>query len=155
MARLCPDADILSRVDAGLRFAVLWSDADVVKVRASAWNGQFGGAAEVYVGIGGLAEAAQNLDGFPRSLSDRRQLQFGEFGRATAGGAATMHFYCRDSAGHVLVEVRMESDRIGEIPAQTVFLVAVVEPAAIDSFVADLRRLEQDHRGTAYLRTSG
>ena len=60
-----------------------------------------------------------------------------------------MRSYCKDSAAHVLVEVRMESDRIGEIPAQTVFLVAVVEPAAIDSFVADLRRLEQDHRGTA------
>lgn len=64
-----------------------------------------------------------------------------------------MHFYCKDSAGHALVEVRMESD--GEIPAQTVFLVAAVEPAAIDSFVADLCRLEQDQLGTAYLRTSG
>ena len=140
-------------MDTGLRFAVLWSDADVVKVRASAWNGRFGGSAEVYVGIGGLAEAAQNLDGFPRSLSDERQIQFGGFGPAIAGGAATMHFYCKDSAGHVLVEVRMESD--GEIPAQTVFLVAAVEPADIDSFVADLRRLEQDQRGGAYLRTSG
>lgn len=142
-------------MDTGFRFAVLWSDADVIKGRASAWNGQFGGTADVYVGTGGLAEAALNLDGFPRSLSDRRQLQLGEFGPATAGGAATMHFYCKDSAGHALVEVRMESDQTQEIPAQTVFLVAAVEPAAIDSFVADLRRLEQDLRGTAYLRTSG
>lgn len=113
-------------MDTGLRFAVLWSDADVVKVRSSAWNGLFGGSAEVYVGIGGLAEAAQNLDGFPRSLSDKRQFQFGAFGVASAGGAVTMHFYCKDSAGHALVEVRMESDQTGEIPAQSVFLVAAV-----------------------------
>jgi len=143
-------------MDIGVRLAILWNDAYLVKVRVSAWNGQFGGSADSYAEIGALAKAAQCLEGFPRSPSDKRQLQFGEFGRATAGGAARMDFYCKDSAGHALLEVRIESDRRGGIPDQTVFLVAAIEPAAVDSFVSDLRRLEQGQRGdTAYLRTSG
>jgi hypothetical protein len=141
-------------MDTGIRLSVLWNQTDVFKVHASAWNGQFGGSADVYVGIGALAEAARSLEGFPRSLADRRRLQLGEFGRTTAGGAARMDFYCKDSAGHALVEVQMESDQSGEIPEQTVFLVAAIEPAAVDSFVADMRRLHKK-RGNAYLRTSG
>jgi Pyruvate/2-oxoacid:ferredoxin oxidoreductase gamma subunit len=72
-----------------------------------------------------------------------------------AGGAATLSFYCMDSAGHVSVEVRIASDHRGKTPAQSVLLVAAVEPAAVDSFVSDLSRVEADQQGTAFPRTSG
>jgi len=142
-------------MDTGIRVEVLWNDADIFEVRLSAWNGVFGGSANIYLGIGGLAESAERIKGFPRNSSDKRALAFGAFGPQVAGGAATMNFYCGDSAGHASVEVRIESDQPDKIPAQTVLLVAAVEPAAVDSFVADLRRLEADRRGTALLRTSG
>lgn len=130
---------------------ILWNDADLFEVCVSACNGIFSGSANIYVAIGGLVKSAQDLSGFPQNPSDRRTVQFGKFGHELAGGAATMDFYCKDSAGHSLVELRIESDHDGTIPAQSVFLVAAVEPAAVDSFVADLQQLEKDQRGTAFL----
>jgi hypothetical protein len=116
-------------MDTGIGLEILWSDADLFAVRVSAWNGLFGGSANTYVAIGGLVESAQDLKGFPQNPLDKRTLQFGEFGSQVAGGAATMDFYCKDSAGHALVEVRLESDHRGSNPAQSVFLVAALEPA--------------------------
>jgi hypothetical protein len=141
-------------MDREIRFEFLWNDADIVEVRLSAWNGLFGGSADIYVGIGELAETAAKLEGFPRDPSDKRTLEFGSFAPKAAGGAAMLSFYCRDSAGHASVEVKIESDDRERIPAQSVLLVAAIEPAAVDSFVSDLRRLEADH-GTAFLKTSG
>lgn len=146
--------DTLTRMDRGIRFEFLWNDADVVEVRLSAWNGLFGGSANIYVGIGELAESAGKLKGFPHNPSDKRILDFGSFAPKAAGGAATLSFYCRDSAGRASVEVKIESHNRERIPAQSVLLVAAVEPAAVDSFVSDLRRLETDH-GTAFLKASG
>jgi hypothetical protein len=145
-------------MDTGFRFEVIWNDDDVFKVRVSAWNGAFGGSADAYVAIGGLTEAAAKLDGFPLQPSDTRELQFGAFGPEWAGGAASMCFYCKDAAGHALVEARIESDHLrdhsGGNKAQSVFLVAPIEANAVDSFVSDLRRLEADQCGVALLRAS-
>ena len=142
-------------MDTGIRLEFLWNDADIVEVRLSAWNGLFGGSANIYAAIGELSESAQKLKGFPRNPTDKRILEFGEFGPKAAGGAAILSFYCVDSAGHVSIEVRIESETRGAIPAQSVLLVAAVEPAAIDSFSSDLSRIEADQQGTAFLRTSG
>lgn len=141
-------------MDAGVRFEVLWNDADIFEVRVSAQNGLFSGSANIYLGIGELAESAENLTGFPSNPSDKRTLDFEAFGPQVASGAVTLSFYCVDSAGHASVEVKIESDHRGKIPAQSVQLIAAVEAAAVDSFVSDLRRLEPDQRGTALLRTS-
>jgi hypothetical protein len=66
-----------------------------------------------------------------------------------------MNFYCGDSAGHALLEMRIEADHRGKSPAQAVILVAAIEAASVDTFVSDLRRLEADQRGTAFLKTEG
>ena len=94
---------LLTSIDTGIGLKILWSDTDLFEVRVSAWNGLFGGSADTYVAIGGLVELAQDLEGFPQNPSDKRKLQFGEFGSQSAGGAATMDFYCKDSAGLALV----------------------------------------------------
>jgi len=139
---------------AGVCFEVLWNDADMFEVRVSARNGLFSGSANNYLSIGGLVESAEKLRSFPRNPSDKRTLDFGAFGPQFAGGAATLSFYCGDSAGHASVEVKIESDHREKIPAQSVLLISAVEPAAVDSFVSDLSRLEADQRGRAFLRTS-
>jgi hypothetical protein len=138
----------------GFRFEVKWSDADVFDVRISAWNGAFGGSTSVYVPTGGLAEAATKLEGFPRHPSDKRELQFGAFGPEWAGGAVKMAFYCKDAAGHALVEARIESEHGGTPEAQSALFFVPVEASAVDAFVDDLRRLEADRKGTAELRVS-
>jgi hypothetical protein len=142
-------------MDAGVCFEVLWNDAHMFEVRVSARNGLFSGSANIYLGIGELAESAEKLRGFPRNPSDKRTLDFGAFGPQVAGGAATLSFYCGDSAGHASVEVKIESDYRGKILAQSVLLIAAVEPAAVDSFVSDLRRLEADQGAGRSLELPG
>jgi hypothetical protein len=139
-------------MDNGFQFDVRWHDNDMLEVCIGAWNGAFGGTVDVYVAIGELKEAAEALDGFPRSATDKREVVFGHFGHKWAGGAATMRFYCADGAGHAYVESRMESDRQVAGVTQLAVLVLGIEPAALDSFVEDLRRLEAQQAGTARLR---
>jgi hypothetical protein len=79
-------------MDRGIRLEFLWNDADIVEVRVSAWNGLFGGSADIYVGIGELAESAEKIKDFPLSPSDKRTLEFGAFAPKAAAGAATLSF---------------------------------------------------------------
>ena len=144
-----------SAMDTGFQFEFLWNDNDVFEIRVAAWNGQFGGSADVYVPIGGLAEAAAKLEGFPHQPSDTREIQFGAFGREWAGGGVSMRFYCKDGAGHGLVEARIESDYRAAHTAQSALLFAYIEAAAVDTFVTELRCLETKLCGTALLRASG
>jgi len=81
----------------------------------------------IYFGIGELAESAEKIKGFPRNPSDKRTLEFGAFAPKAAGGAATLSFYCRDSAGHASVEVKIESDHCERSPAQSVLASPVDE----------------------------
>jgi hypothetical protein len=141
-------------MDTGFRVEVMWNDVDVFKVRVAGWNGAFGGLADAYVPIGGLTEAAAKLDGFPCQPSDTREVEFGAFGPERAGGAVNMRFWCKDAACHAVVEVRIESDYGGTDKAQSVLLIASVEAAAIDNFVIDLRRVEAEQQGVAFLRAS-
>jgi hypothetical protein len=109
----------------------------------------------VYVAIGGLAEIAAKIEGFPREPSDSREIQFGAFGPEWAGGAVSMQFYCKDAAGHALIEARIESDYNGTRTAQSTHLLAAIEAAAVDEFAEELGRLETDQCGVALLRVCG
>src|SRR5712692_3063204 len=139
-----------SAMNTGFQFEIIWNDNDAFEVRAAAWNGQFGGTADVYVQIGGLA-----AEGFPHEPSDTREIQFGAVGADWAGGAVSMRFYCKDAAGHAFVEARIESDYSGAHTAQSVHLFAAIEATAVDTFAIELRRLETNLQGIALLRASG
>ncbi len=138
-------------MDTGFHFQFMWSDEDVLQLRVRASNGGFGGTTDVYVPIGGLVEAARTLEGFPRSPSDTRELEFGEFGPEMAGGAISLRFYCTGAAGRAFVEATVESDH-GEMKrAETAHFCVGVEGNAIDAFVSGLRRMETERGGTAHL----
>jgi hypothetical protein len=138
-------------VNKGFQFDIKWHDNDLLEVRIAAWNGAFGGAADVYLSIGGLRETADKLSGFPRNPTDKREVLFGRFGTGQAGGAVGMKFYCADGAGHTFVESKIESDNQIAGVNESVVLSLLIEPAALDSFVEDLRRLDAEKTGTACL----
>jgi hypothetical protein len=134
---------------------VIWQDEDLFDIRVSAWNGAFGGVAELYVAIGGIEELANKLAGFPRNPTDVREIVLGMFGREFAGGAVRMRFYCSDKAGHAYVESKIESGTESAGVVQYAIISMPIEAAAIDSFVIDLRRLERERSGTAILQGRG
>ncbi len=139
-------------MDIGFRFEVIYKDSYLLEVRLSAWNGAFGGAADLYVGIGQLEETAAKLKGFPNHPSDTREVILGDFGPKSAGGGVSMRFYCTDASGHASVESKIESDSLSGKPAQCVTLSLPIEAAAVDSFVDELRRLGADGTGIARLK---
>jgi len=142
-------------MEIGIKFESIWSDIDVVEVRIAAWNGEFGGSADVYVEIGGILMAAAKLEGFPHNTADVCDLEFGSFGLKTAGGAVTLRFHSRGAVGRTFVETTIESAHDEFDHAQRAILFAPVEAAAIDSFVANLRILEERLHSVAFLRLEG
>lgn len=139
----------------GLQFKVIYADDHLMQIHVSAWNGAFGGAAEVYVGIGQIEQIAGNLEGFPKDIRDAREVVLGAFGSQSAGGGLNMLFYCADQAGHTYVDLSIESEPSSTGKVQSVTCALPVEAAGIDSFVSELRRLGANRAGEAYLRGTG
>lgn len=141
-------------MDIGLQFEVIYKAEDLIQVRVFAWNGSFGGTADIYVGIGRLEEIAARLKGFPASVSDRREITLGAFGPNTAGGVE-MQFYCADASGHAYVELKIESGSLSGKTVQSAILSLPIEAAAVDSFVDDLRVPGLRKTGIARLEGAG
>ena len=139
-------------MEVGIKFQMIWHDNDVLNLRASGWNGSFGGIAEIYEGIGDLEAAASNLHGFPINPSDKREVTFGNFDRKCAAGGIKLRFHCVDGAGHSFVEATIDANYETGGTIQSVVLAMPVEAAAVDEFVRELQRLELDRSGTAILR---
>jgi hypothetical protein len=138
--------------DIGFQFEIIYKDVHLLKIRISAWNGSFGGTADVYVGIDQLKETATKLQRFPLDLSDVREVTFGGFGPKLAGGGVSMRFYCADRAGHTYVDSKIESGYDSAGKAQSVIMTLTIEPAAVDSFVEELGQLGADQAGQACLK---
>jgi hypothetical protein len=141
----------------GLQLKYLWHDVDVYEFEVAASNGRFSGAVKSYVPVGGLAEVATSLEGFPRHVSDAREIQFGAFGKESAGGGVRLRFFCKNSSGHAVVELRFESEDESDtgskwnLSEQTAHFFAGIEATAVDEFVGELRLLEEKQCGTASL----
>jgi hypothetical protein len=141
---------------AGLQVNFLWNDYDVIEISINASNGEFAGKTKAYASRGGLAEAASILEGFPRQISDTREVELGSFEPNSAGGGISMKLSCRDGAGHAALDLRIASEGPSaswwNCPVQSVHLFAKVEAAAIDDFMTELRRLDADQAGSTFLR---
>ena len=139
-------------MQASIEFQLIWHDNDVLNLRVSAWNGSFGGVADIYEAIGALETAASNLRGFPKSPSDKREVIFGNFHRNCAAGGIALRFHCVDGAGHAFVEATIDANYETGGTIQNVVLAMPVEAAAVDEFVRELRQLEVEHSGSATLK---
>jgi len=148
---------------AGLEFTYLYHDFDLIEVHIVAQNNRFRGSADVYEGTGELLEAAALLSGFPKSPQDTRDLTFGAFGPQFAGGAVRLEFFCKDLAGHPVIRATIETDsrRISTIgneldeAAERATICLNFDPAALDRFLLQLQKIEEEHAGSAILETDG
>lgn len=126
-------------LDCGINLEVIWFDQDIVEVLFTCSNGYFAGGAEIYLSHDDLPSLVEALRGFPSDGADTRLCEFGTFNPANAAGGVRMNFYCSDSAGHAIVEVKLRGDgckALGEV--ESVALRIAVEPAGVDAFLAEL-----------------
>jgi hypothetical protein len=146
------------RWKAGLEFKCCWFDAHVLEISVTSTNGEFSGVAHPYISHDGLEKAVAILDKFPENNLDTRELTFGGSGEQFAGGYVNLKFSCRDLAGHGVIEVHIESKNerrsssTWNQPSQFVRFFATIQPAAVDEFPKELRKLHQTREGTAWLQ---
>ena len=126
----------------GIHIVVLYDDEHLLKLRVSASNGVFAGQADVYADSDDLAEMAGILKGFPNGRNDAREFEMGTFDKNYAGGGAGFRFFCVDSVGHALAQVRLYADARREADVNDLATVHVpVVAASIDSFIEGLGRI--------------
>jgi len=128
-------------LEKGISWEVIWFDFDqnLTEIVVSCSNGYFSGTCEIYVSRDELAELANALHGFPSSGSDSRSVELGTFDPKYADGGVKMNFYCSDSRGHSIVEIKLRGDgckALGEV--ESVALRIPIEPAGLDCFLAQI-----------------
>lgn len=139
----------------GLAFEIAWIDDDLWELKVEGGNGRFGGSANLYTDRYTLVQAAEGLRNFPESRSDVRVLQLGATAPENAGGGARLRFRCLDAAGHVACDVYLRARAQHPTWADEVVEFSFsVEPAAIDSFVAEVGGLNATPSARAFLRSA-
>ena len=137
----------------GIKVEIVWFDQDVVECQFACSNRRFSGVTKIYFSRQGMPKMIDALEGFPSTPSDVRDLELGTFNPKRANGGVRLRCYCRDSAGHAVVEVTLRGDGcngLGE--PDSVALLFPVEAAAIDSFVKQIRTMDTKQLGaTAFL----
>ena len=143
----------MSPVAPFLEIAVVWNDPDMQEVVVSASSGNFSGQANLYAGPNELKEFAERLNGFPSSRDDRREFTFGQ-NDLSGYGIASLVFYCRDSTGHVAIEVALQSTQAYPLSGNESAVIVI--PAVIgdiDRFAAELRNINNRVGARAVLQS--
>ena len=139
----------------GLQISVLYTDSHLLKLRVYASNGVFAGQSDVYADCDALAELGRTLKGFPSSRDDTREFEVGAFDANYAGGGAGFRFFCVDSTGHALAQVRLRTDSRREADVNDMVTLHVpVVAAAIDSFVERLVLMAASPGESAFLEAA-
>jgi hypothetical protein len=119
----------------GLSIEVIWFDEHEFGVRCACANRRFSGITELHLADDDLLRLVETLRGFPRSGTDKRQVRLGT--TMPNDGCVSVSFYCTDSAGHAVAEVKLRAEAWGVEP-ESVTLRIPIEAAGIDSFLAQL-----------------
>jgi hypothetical protein len=136
----------------GLQVEVVYVDNEAMRLQISGSNGKFGGTAEIYVGVGQIDDAARQLLSFPVSVSDRRKIALGASGANSAGGMLVASFSSVDRAGHLRANLKIEAEADLTGNSESAQFALPIEAASVDEFVHDLRRMEKDRKGAAFLK---
>jgi hypothetical protein len=138
----------------GISLEVIWFDEveDFLEVVFSCSNGYFSGQSEIYVTCDGLLQLANALRGFPASAGDCRDFELGTFNPEHGDGGARMHFFCKDAAGHAVVDVKLRGNTckgLGEMPS--VALRIPIQALKVDDFIKQLHRVGKTIGASAFL----
>lgn len=124
-----------------LMLEIIWFDDDLLELRLRASNVEFAGQANFYAALDGPRDFANHLEGFPRTIGDVREYEFGSTNLPGYGGAR-VRFSCKNG-GHVAVQVAIHMNPMSEKDAaESANIRLATVPAAIDSFVSDLRHMQ-------------
>lgn len=137
------------RLLAGLEIAVADREPDYVLLHVFTSSFRFAGSTRVYLNPSRLAELAVELSGFPVDTRDERRFEFGSADLSAAGGFISVRLSA-SLTGVGTADVRIADDPRFSAAAEATFSFQVMA-AAMDEFVASLKRLGSDLDGCARL----
>ncbi|HWY98963.1 MAG TPA: hypothetical protein VNY36_07760 [Bacteroidia bacterium] len=134
-----------------IELKAVWKDDHMFELSITATNGYFLGTTQVYNTTEALSRFAESLFRFPKD-KDEHPIVY-EAGIKNGYAYFSMKFYCIDPAGHIGVQLNMESNDLKQISKakDTVTLEILVEPNAIDNFQRELMHLAKNQEGAAIL----
>jgi hypothetical protein len=141
-------------MDRGIRISRIWSDYDMVELTIDVADGTSRFVNRVYVGYRDLADTIASLDAFRTHVyGGILDVRFGEFGCEYANGAFHARFHFA-KPGRLYITCQQESDFV-EFAKKKVASCATMylcsEPALLDRFIDELRRLLTDAESEAHL----
>lgn len=140
----------------GLHLRVLWSDEDLMEVRARAGNGRFTGSADFYTALDELQSLAEALRGFPAAIPDERSVRLGHWDENSSVGGLELTLTCIRMNGEATARIRMRQYSGGKVDGdESASFLAKVEPAAVDRFVAMLASCGPRAGAEAHLALDG
>jgi hypothetical protein len=142
-------------IKSGIHLSVLYEDEHLLEFKVRASNGEFAGQVNVYADFDRLSEFADVLGGFPSGREDTREFEMGTFDANYAGGGVGFRFFCVDSSGHALVEVRLRSGLYSEARMSdgATFYIPIVA-AGIDTFIEGLKRMAANGGDSVFLEAA-
>ena len=141
-------------MDQGIYVTRIWSDDDMVELEIAVADGTSRFVSRVYVGYPDLADTISRLDAFRSHVHGGLfDMRFGEFGCEYANGAfhARFHFL---TPGKLFITIQQESefhDFGRKRVASSATLYLRTEPALLDRFVGELKRLPSEAQAEACL----
>lgn len=130
-------------MSSSLRIFVTDRDPDYLDIEILATSGRFSGAAHVYADLDELTRFGKLLSGFPSGQGDERRYEFGTKDAGIAGGYCALRFYCKDSAGHAVLDVEFEDDDQIYSEASATFTMSPVCAAGMDRFIAQIESIRR------------
>jgi hypothetical protein len=134
-----------------LKLKVIWTDDDMLELQVTAFNGHFLGTTEVYDTDERLSQFADSLIGFPKTTDSTLTHEAGE---RDSYSFFSMKFYTIDSAGHLGVQVSIESNvptKFRPEEKDKLTMELKTEPSCVDTFIKSLVTLVKNRDGEAIL----
>jgi hypothetical protein len=134
----------------GLALRVIWVDEHMVELACSVAYGEFAGESTCYTTSPQLHDFADALSRF--SLTAEGQPTF-ESGLSDGSKACDLCAYTIDRAGHMVVHVRMATDKRTARPQSIarLELEILVEAWSLSQFAEQLRQMARTKAGEAFL----
>ena len=127
---------------------VAWVDGEVVEIENRLCAPIFSGAANVYMQWEDLTRLADDVQQFADTLDGGVEWPAG---RENAAGLLELRLRRFDRAGHVVCDVRLETQALGGLPASRLSHFLGTECQYVETFVRSLRQITQTRSGEARL----
>jgi hypothetical protein len=140
----------------GIGITKIWFDEDLIEMKVRVCDGRSLFSTNVYVGYQQLDDTISGLDAFKEHVHGGLfNVEWGEFGPEYSNGAFRARFHFA-RPGKLYITCRLQSDfkefSVNQVASEATLYLRT-EPALLDNFILELKRITADESKEAWLET--